>query len=463
MALAALVVAVTMVGCAGGPGAGGGSSGIPDEVMLSSDDLGGATISSGGPDGTHPLPPRPCASVTGPATPAASVTGQATPAASVTGPATPAASGPTTPAATGPSASPGSASDGPQPLAERTINATVGQYRIYEYVARYPAGLAQEAMDVLRDELSRCRRPAEGEDWKVLAEDDAGLLVLRSYSDGDATAAYYVGRAGEHLVAVLVIGTRMPNGDPTTASGLGSAALARAGGTRGTPVPPTTAAGPAVWSTYQAEVTGVRRGPDPRTLLIDVEMLAGHPECARNPRTDYYTEENGLIYANVVLDSARADARNGCLSKVPGVARLTSSTPIGNRVVVLNNEPWAPDGAGYRRCDPNLGCTPPADHCDSTWVLAAIKGMDVPRNSSRNVEACDGAWLVMTLNLNSTQCGAGGRPGCSAPPALYRYFMRFEEAGWRTILRTTAPGCADVLRVRADFPPALCRTLPAPG
>jgi len=248
---------------------------------------------------------------------------------------------------------------------------------------------------------------------------------------------------------------------------LGCAGQGAVGGPSGTPdaghPSSATGTGPVDWGTFQAEVTGIRRGPDLRTLLIDVELLAGHPDCARNPRTDHHTEENGLIYANVVLDSARAGVPDGCPGKVPGVARLTSSTPIGDRVVVLNNAPWAPDGTGYRRCDPDLGCVPPTDHCDPTWVLAAIKGMDVPRNSARNVEGCDGAWLVMTLNLNSTQCGAGGRPGCSAPPAVYRYFLRFEPAGWRTVLRSTAPGCGDIRKTRSDFPLALCRDLPAPG
>ncbi|MFY1673094.1 hypothetical protein ACN27G_24540 [Plantactinospora sp. WMMB334] len=337
----------------------------------------------------------------------------------------------------------------------------MGDHRVYEYVARYPAGLADTALDALRGELSRCGRPAGGDDWKILAEDAAGLLILRSYSDGDATAAYYVGVARDYLVAVLVIGTRTASGDPTTASGLGSTALARAGGARGTPAPPTTAAGPAEWSTFQAEVTGVRRGPDPRTLLVDVALPAGHPECARDPRITSYTEEHNLIHANVVQDSARSGMVGGCPTTAPGVARLTAPKPVGDRIVVLNGQPWAPDGDGYRRCDPDLGCTPPADHCDTTWVLAAMKGMDVPRNSSRHVEECDGRWLVMTVNLNSTQCGAGGRPGCSAPPSVYRYFLRFEPAGWRTVARSAGPGCADVLKAAPDFPPALCRTLPA--
>ncbi|AVT38904.1 hypothetical protein C6W10_23475 [Plantactinospora sp. BB1] len=443
LSLAVLLAAGTLLGCAG-PGAPGGPAEIPDEVLLRSDDLGGAEVSAGGPQAPHSLPPRPCAG---------------------TVPAVPSGSAPSGSVSSGsvPNGSVSSGPDRPEPLAERTINATMGRYRVYEYVGRYPAGLVDRAMATLRDEVSRCGRPAEGEDWKVLAEDTAGLLLLRSYSGGDATAAYYVGAAGDYLVAVLVTGTRTPNGDPTTASGLGSTALARAGGTRGTPAPPTTAAGPAQWGTYEAEVTGLRRGPNPRTLLVDVAVPAGGPDCARNPRVGWYTEENGLIYANIVVDSAGSGQVGGCPTRAPGVARLTSPNPVGDRVVVLNQQPWAPDGTGYRRCSADLGCTPPADHCDSTWVLAAIKGMDVPRNSSRKVEKCDGNWLVMTLDLNTNQCGVGGRPGCSAPPARYRYFLRFESAGWRTVLRTTAPGCADVLTVRPDFPAALCRTLPAPG
>jgi hypothetical protein len=64
-------------------------------------------------------------------------------------------------------------------------------------------------------------------------------------------------------------------------------------------------------------------------------------------------------------------------------------------------------------------------------VRAAIAGLDVPRNSYHNVEHCDQTSLVLTIDVNSTACGAGGRPGCSAPPDVHRYSLRWTPGGWR--------------------------------
>ncbi len=408
-----LLAAVTVAGCGGRTGA-RDTSGVPDEVMLQSEDLDGAQVATGGPDqSVHPIPPRPCGS--------------------------------------GPS---------PSPSAERLIKATFGRYQVYEYVARYPAGLAERAVDDLRGQLSRCVPPADAERYQVLAQDSSGVLFLREYHNGDATAAYYLGHAESYLVAVLEIGTTTPNGDPTIASDLGRKAVTRAGGMPGTPRQPTTPAGPARWTTYEAEVTGVRRGPDPRTLLVDVVLIAGHPECARNPRVDQYTEENTIIHANVVFESARAQVVGGCPEKAAAVATLTAPQPIGERIVVLNQQAWAPEGSGYRRCDPELGCHPPADHCDPAWIRAAISELDVPRHSYWNTEHCDAGWLIVTVDVNSSACGAGGRPGCSAPPAVTRYFLRFDTR-WRVVAGTTAAGCAAVLRAEPSFPRNLCERLPA--
>lgn len=313
-AMRRLIATVCTVLTVGGLGlvtqlaAGADASGVPDEVMLRSDDLDGAAPAPGGPDrSVHPLPPRPCAD-----------------------------------------------SSPPAPTADRVINARFGSYQVYEYVARYPVGQAEQVVDELRAQLVRCARPAEGERYQVLAEDSAGVLFLREYNGGDPTSAYYVGHTDHYLVAVLEIGTRTPNGDPTTASDLGRKALLRAGGSVGTPVSPSPSTGSAPWTVFQAPVTGVRPGPDPRTLLLDVELLAGQPDCARNPRVDQYTEENGVIYANVVMESARAHVVGGCPGTAPAVITMTAPEPFGDRIVVLNHEPWAPAGGAGRP-----GCSAP--------------------------------------------------------------------------------------------------------
>ncbi|MEE6257590.1 RAD23 family protein [Plantactinospora sonchi] len=470
---AVLVVAMTLTGCARPSGV--GTTAIPDEVLLTEADLGdGARITDGGPGAAHPLPPQPCTtpSPTGPSPTGPSAAGPSSTGPSAAGPSPTGSEGATAtaPSASTPSSTRSAAGAIPAPAgptAERTINAAVGRYHVYEYVARYPAGAAEAALTRLRDELDRCARPTADERWKVLAVDSAGLLVLRDYQDGARSSAYYLGHAGDFLLAVLVVGEATTDGDPTTASSLGSTALTRAGGSRGVVAPPATPSGPPTWSTIQADVTAVRPGPDPRTLLLDVDLPAGHPECARDPRITYYTEEPGpdrqpdRIHANVVVDSARSGMTGGCPSRVTGEVRLRAPKPIGDRLVVLNYEAWARQGAAYRRCDSTVGCTPPADHCDPTWVIAAVQGLDVPRNSARNTERCDGAWLVLTLDTNSTVCGAGGRPGCEAPPSVHRYFLHWQEGGWRTVTRTQDPGCGDVLARRPEFPRSLCQDLPA--
>jgi len=411
-----LLTVVALAGCAGPMAMRDDPTRIPDSVLLRAEDFQGVAPTDGGPDpAVHPLPPKPCT---------------------------------------------GGGANGPEPTAERTINATFGVYHAYEYVAAYPDGAAQGVVDSLRDQLRQCAKPGGGQRYRVLAEDTAGVLFIREYNDGDAYGAYYVARAGDYVVAVLEVGTRFPNGDPTTASGLGHTAVIRAGGTPGSPLPKPTPTGPPEWSTSGADVTGVRRGPDARTLLVDVDLPAGHPDCARNPRTDQYTEENGLIYANVIFDSARSGVVGGCPTRAADVATLTAPEPVGDRVVVLNQQAWAPAGGGYRRCDADLGCHPPADHCDQTWILAAVKNLDAPRNSHRNVEVCDArGWLVLTLDLNSTACGAAPRPGCSAPPAVTRYFLKFADR-WGLITQTTTGGCTAVQATEPAFPRELCENLP---
>jgi hypothetical protein len=218
---------------------------------------------------------------------------------------------------------------------------------------------------------------------------------------------------------------------------------------------------PPRWGTYQADVMGVRKGPDERTLLIDVQVAGGHPDCSRNPQVTQYTEENGLIYANVVYESARADMDGGCPDRETAVATLTAPQPIGDRRVVLNQQIWAlnPVGDGYRRCHEQLGCTPPADPCDPVWTRYAKDRMDVPRHSYYNVESCGGGWLVMTVDANSAACGAAPRPGCSAPPDTTRYFLRFDSE-WRIVAGSRTGGCDAVLKVDPSFPRERCEGLP---
>lgn len=178
--LVVTVVLLAGVGLAGACGGGQDVSGIPDSVMLTSEDYGGP-VRPGGPDeAVDPLPPRPCVS-----TDAGSPSGAGT-------------------------------RDG------RRITASDGKHRAYEYVPHRP-GAAATAYDELMSVIAACSQPGPtGERYHVVARYAAGALVEREY-DGDSghSAAYFVGHARDYLVVVLEVGVRTPDGDLTYVNGLG--------------------------------------------------------------------------------------------------------------------------------------------------------------------------------------------------------------------------------------------------
>jgi hypothetical protein len=227
------------------------------------------------------------------------------------------------------------------------------------------------------------------------------------------------------------------------------------------PVPP----GNQAWVTYQADVTAVRTGADPYTLLLTVSLLAGTDGCSRNPRITYFIEENERIFANVVQDSRVSQVDGACPGHTPGVVTLTAPDPINGRTVVLNQQAWKSDGDGYHRCDQTLGCDPmPADHCDTAWIHVAVAGLDVSRHSAGTVERCDGKWLVMTVPFDPVPCGAEPRAGCDPAISTRRYFLRWGGPyGWRVIASSAQAGCGTVLTVEPTFPSTLCDNLPKPS
>jgi hypothetical protein len=213
----------------------------------------------------------------------------------------------------------------------------------------------------------------------------------------------------------------------------------------------------------QAQVTRVTPGPGAKTVTVHVKALAGPEGCSRNVRIGYREEENGVIFANVVQDSAPSGTVGGCPTGEPAQVELTSRTPIGNRPLTLNQETWTLRNGTYGRCDENLGCNPPKDRCDPTWTRAAVRGMDVSRHSQGTVEACDEHWLIMTVPDDPAACGAEVRPGCQVDTAVRRYFLRSEPAGWVIIARGSSGGCDAVLKAAPEFPRDLCAGLAPTG
>ncbi len=209
---------------------------------------------------------------------------------------------------------------------------------------------------------------------------------------------------------------------------------------------------------YAAEITGVSPGADPYTVLIAVTGSNGDG-CFGPPQVTLLEESPQTIFADVLV-SYSGRAVGGRCPEGTHVAALTSTAVIGDRALTLNQQAWALRAGAYQRCDPEVGCSPPADHCAGSWVLQGFNSLDVPRHAARNIRYCDQRWLVLDVDVNSAACGAQGRPGCSAPPRVTRYVLRFGTA-WAMVAVTATAGCDGILTRVPDFPHAACEHLPA--
>jgi hypothetical protein len=211
----------------------------------------------------------------------------------------------------------------------------------------------------------------------------------------------------------------------------------------------------------QADVVAIHPGPDDHSLIVDVEVPGGEPGCGENPRLGHHVEENGWIFANVVADSPRSLVFGGCPLRTSTTAVLRFEMVVAGKPLTINSiQFWDPGDPDYRLCPEHLGCHPPDDHCDRIWIDEAITHMDVPRHSYLDTKHCDQSWLVLDINTNAGACGAG-RPDCTAPPNITRWFFRFTDR-WTLIGGTRRAGCDDVLTREPAFPPTFC-DLAAPG
>jgi hypothetical protein len=222
--------------------------------------------------------------------------------------------------------------------------------------------------------------------------------------------------------------------------------------------PAGTASTSATWKTFVAEVSGVTPGPGDNAVTVHVESPTG-PDCWRNVRVGRTTEENGVIFASIEEDLAPLAAIGTCPTASPAEVELTSKEPIGNRVISLDQKSWTLKNGAYSRCDENKGCNPPKDHCDPTWIRAAVRGLDVSSHSQGTVESCDGNWLVMTVPDDPAVCGVSSRTGCEGNSSVRRYFLRNEPDGWATVVRTSEGGCDAVLKAAPAFPRKRCSDL----
>jgi hypothetical protein len=230
---------------------------------------------------------------------------------------------------------------------------------------------------------------------------------------------------------------------------------------------------PTTWTTYAAEIAGVRRG-DEHTVIVVADLPAGRADCAKDLRIESLNEREpnapDVVYANVVFSSAGSAVAGACPDRRQAEVAMRVSDPLGQRMLMFNalHPAWAPTGSNaYRQCDEVLGCHPPSDHCDPVWVDQAVLGMDVPVKRVRGVRdvlACDGTWLVLDLNRAVGDCPpAEGAPRCDVPKSTTRVFLRFERDGWRSVAGGKEAGCAPVRPEVPAFPESLCGDLPAVG
>ncbi|MGW3965563.1 hypothetical protein ACWED2_37485 [Amycolatopsis sp. NPDC005003] len=235
-------------------------------------------------------------------------------------------------------------------------------------------------------------------------------------------------------------------------------ALAAAGATAavaGCGVPGSTAAATAPttigaqWRSFRADVTGIRPGPDDRSLFVQVALPGKDPGCVREPRIEQVVEAKTDIRADVVYSTR--PAAGGCQDKVPAELRLTTADPVADRTVILNADTgnaWHKLGAGWGHCNSQGACAPPADHCDPAWIGAAVSAAGAA--SPGTTRACEPGWLILDV------------PQLQAEPPS-RTAFRWSETGWTSFVRTRSAGCAEIRAAEPKFPAALCRTLPAPA
>ncbi|UMP01474.1 hypothetical protein [Amycolatopsis sp. EV170708-02-1] len=188
-------------------------------------------------------------------------------------------------------------------------------------------------------------------------------------------------------------------------------------------------------ATLTVATTGVRAGPDDRTLLLQVAI----PKCGRDPRIEGLTEENDIIYAYVVITPGAAD----CRETVPSEIKLTTAAPIANRTLMLDWSagPWnkLPDGT-WGHCGA-LGCHPPADHCADVWVEQTRgEAIDI------DTRACDQRWLVVD------------RTNFPQSPSL-RVLYRWATEGWQSVTSVKSKGCEEILAKEPQFSRVLCEKL----
>lgn len=185
------------------------------------------------------------------------------------------------------------------------------------------------------------------------------------------------------------------------------------------------------WVRTTARPTGVRRGPDPRLLVITFDAPAG-PACSRLPRARVPAESASTIQVTLTYETLIPL----CTTTGRSAVRALTRTPLRDRQVIVNGARFGPSVEGtYLRCT-TTGCAAPSAHCTPALLNQAVPG-------PRRVQACTDNWLILDVDA-------------------VRHYLHYDDR-WRPVLSTRSAGCATVRRLVPAIPRALCHPLPAPA
>lgn len=229
-------------------------------------------------------------------------------------------------------------------------------------------------------------------------------------------------------------------------------AVVLASGGSGLPGAKAAAPGPTTigpeWRSFRADVTGIRPGPDPFSLFVQVALPGPDPDCVREPRIEQVTEAKTDIRADVVYSTR--PAAGGCEDKVPAELRLATTGPVADRTVILNADngnAWHKLGAGFGVTAPRRAPAPRPPTTATRRGSARRCPRRAPRAAAPPAPATRTGW-------SSTCC-------CTRPNRRRARPSAGATCGWTAFAQAKSAGCAEIRAADPKFPAALCKALPA--
>ncbi|MDH6219808.1 hypothetical protein [Streptomyces pseudovenezuelae] len=226
-----------------------------------------------------------------------------------------------------------------------------------------------------------------------------------------------------------------------------------------------TATGPIPWTVNEpARVTAARLAADHRTLSVEADVPDGKNPCVRGLKAEVTQSDAQSVRVQLTFSTPSGDRRSGCTEETTATARVRLPQALGGQHLVVDLDTvFTTEGAklpALRLCG-QLGCDPPATGCSAGSYDQALMAVGAPAHTYRDAEHCDGKWLVLDFSWRTGPvCGGDDAQASGCASRLGdRFFFRATKAGWKTIARSSAGGCTDVLKVEPAFPTALCASL----